>query len=404
MGEADPLVLEDEQPPGCGVLDRGERDHLVAIRCGEVFGGRTRKGGGEQQDAPHLVRESHQPFPEQVGEARRHARRRASELEREVGVPARHLVDAREQRSRELDAQPLVDEAVHRPRTQWSQWEPAHPRPGQEAIAWPVCPGADARRGQKRDRLRTQSPQRRVEHRRGGRIEPLQVVQREHNRLLARQGAEDVDECEADRPRFRRRAVRVGEQQRNLQRTPARRCELVCDVSEDRADQVRQPGEREPGFRLDTAMGQNPRAALPGVLDARLPQERLADPRLAGDNERGRPRRRGVQERVQLAELLVTTDDLARGHGPRATISCRGNHGQCAVPEPSCTAPSAAFAARSAAVRVRECSAMNSLGRLARLVVRALGVRRLHEVGARAVELAGRRRCSARACSSAPRR
>ncbi len=46
-------------------------------------------------------------------------------------------------------------------------------------------------------------------------------------------------------------------------------------------------------------------------------------------------------------------------------------------------------AAASAALRVRACFAMNVLGRLARQVVRALVVRRLHEVRGRTVELPG---------------
>ena len=58
---------------------------------------------------------------------------------------------------------------------------------------------------------------------------------------------------------------------------------------------------------------------LLGLLDTGLPQDRLADPRLAGEDERGRSTLDTREERLDRAELRFAAD--YRRHGPRAILA-----------------------------------------------------------------------------------
>jgi len=85
----------------------------------------------------------------------------------------------------------------------------------------------------------------------------------------------------------------------------------VRDLLEHVAQQLREPRERQRGFRLDTAARQDGGSAT-SLSDACLPQDRLADARLAGEEERGRTLLDASEECLDRAELFLAPDDLRR--------------------------------------------------------------------------------------------
>ena len=128
--------------------------------------------------------------------------------------------------------------------------------------------------------------------------------------------------------RIRRHLARLGEQQRDLERPPSRGRERGPCFLEHAAEQIGEPGEGERRLGLDTVAGQHPAETLAGILDARLPEDRLADPRLAGEDERARTILDSREERLDRAELLVAPDDRGRRHELAPIVTCNGRREQ----------------------------------------------------------------------------
>src|SRR4029450_3007875 len=87
--------------------------------------------------------------------------------------------------------------------------------------------------------------------------------------------------------------------------------------AEDRGKQIGEPGEGEGGFGLGPSVEEDKRAAPPCLFQASLPEDRLADPRLAGEDKCVGTLADSIQERLDRAELLIPPDDL---HGSFATF------------------------------------------------------------------------------------
>ena len=102
---------------------------------------------------------------------------------------------------------------------------------------------------------------------------------------------------------------RLGPQQRDLERLPLRRRQRLELVRADPVEQVDQRGEREPRLGAASSRREHAQPALPGRADARLPEQRLPDSRLARENERARPVR-GSEELVQQRELRLAADEV----------------------------------------------------------------------------------------------
>ena len=73
------------------------------------------------------------------------------------------------------------------------------------------------------------------------------------------------------------------------------------------------------GFRA--SMKEDTLCALLGRLDARLPEDRLADPRLAGKHQSARALPDVVEERSDRTKLIVTTDERSRSHNPARIVT-----------------------------------------------------------------------------------
>ena len=114
--------------------------------------------------------------------------------------------------------------------------------------------------------------------------------------------------------RIRRSLARLDKQKRNLERSPPRRKQRICDLIEDRRKQLRQPGEGQRRLRFDPAARQHVGVTPACLVDARLPENRLADPRLAGEHERGRAPFDVGQKRLDSCEFVVASDNSTGGH------------------------------------------------------------------------------------------
>ena len=112
--------------------------------------------------------------------------------------------------------------------------------------------------------------------------------------------------------RIRRSLARLDTQKRNLQRPPPRREQRICDLIEDRRKQLREPGEGQRRLRFDPAARQHVGVTPACLVDAHLPEDRLADPCLAGEHERARALLDVGQKRLDRGELLLASDDCRR--------------------------------------------------------------------------------------------
>ena len=83
---------------------------------------------------------------------------------------------------------------------------------------------------------------------------------------------------------------------------------------EDVLEEIAEPDVREPALGLGRPRREHAQAPPARSLDAREPERRLADPRLALEHERGRPLVGAVDEGVERGELLVPADDLPGRH------------------------------------------------------------------------------------------
>ena len=153
--------------------------------------------------------------------------------------------------------------------------------------------------------LLAESAQRELDDRRRRSIQPLEVVDGANDLRFAGECAEECEESGADdatlgRPRG------GGAQERRVETHPLRlgqsREELVRYVGQ----QIREPREREPGFRLGRPRDQHSRTLRTSMCDRHLPQRRLADSRLADDRERAGSL--GAQEALDGPQLGFAPD------------------------------------------------------------------------------------------------
>ena len=86
-------------------------------------------------------------------------------------------------------------------------------------------------------------------------------------------------------------------------------------------DEVGQTGEREAGFGFDGSVLEDVVTERGGLLDAGLPEDRLADPRLPVQGERARLTAGPRDEVADRLEFLFAPDDSGGGHGSAAILS-----------------------------------------------------------------------------------
>ena len=119
-------------------------------------------------------------------------------------------------------------------------------------------------------------------------IEPLEVVDRAYDLRLAGQRAQQREKSGSDDPTFGR-PCRSGAEERGVETDPLRLGQSCEELVGHVGEQIREPREAKPGFRLGRPCDQHAGAVRTSTLDRRLPQRRLADSRLAADRQGAGP-------------------------------------------------------------------------------------------------------------------
>ena len=163
-----------------------------------------------------------------------------------------------------------------------------------------------ARRQDRCHRLQLETSHREAKHRHRRRIEPLHVVDGEHDPLVGGKHSQGVQEGEGDDALVRRRPLGVRERERGLERPSLRPWKLRQDLADILADQVGQTDKREPGLGFGGAARKHPVAARLRSLGGCRRQCRLADTGLADDDGGGKE----VGGRVRRSRRAASSSSL----------------------------------------------------------------------------------------------
>ena len=228
----------------------------------------------------------------------------------------------------ELSSRRSLKQSLQGARPERTRREPRDPLPRKRALELERHSRARllAQRHQDTDGLLAQSTHRHLKHRDRRRVQPLDIIERHQHRPRLTERPEDVHERQPDRMRVRRLAVGFGEQQSHLECPPARGRERRRHTVQHPREQLGQARKGEHRLRLHTAPREHPAGAPARILASDLPQNRLPDPRLAGDDECGR-------SRSQLARETA---------GSRTSSSSRPTMAVVCMDEPILTAASEA--------------------------------------------------------------
>ena len=134
------------------------------------------------------------------------------------------------------------------------------------------------------DGLVVHPPQRKRQHARRRRVEPLDVVDGKHDRRLGSESLQCATDCNAERARIRA-GIGILDEERDLERAPPRCRQRRQDALEHVLEQVAETGVSEPSLRLGRPRHEDTKSSLMRGLDAGQPDRRLSDPRGALEHE-----------------------------------------------------------------------------------------------------------------------
>lgn len=144
------------------------------------------------------------------------------------------------------------------------------------------------------------------------RVEPLDVVHCDEERLRASEEAERPDEGRRERVRLRRLRSRLLQEQRDREGAPLRRRKLGQHLLGGIADEVAKRGKGDLSVRPGRAGREHTQPARPRELDPFRPHLGLADPRRAEEEEAARTMLEPSQHFMDRIELGVSSDGRAR--------------------------------------------------------------------------------------------
>ena len=287
---------------------------LISVRCRDELDGRPCERRHLEEDVDRVRRQPGEAAAEQLlqalghrqGTARRRPRVRAhelaSELEREERIARRRLLHAGELGPRQLQPESLLEQAMDGCQAERAEGEPLEPRlregaleleglssvgPGLTVASSPI--GSSRRR---RSAICSTPAEAGSSHCASsiatstGPARPARAARR------ARQVRSHAGPAAASPGSASSSAISSARRRGGASEGPR--------VLEHSAEQIGQPGEGERCLGLDAAAGQDAAEALASLLDARLPEDRLADPGLAREHERARTaaRRRARNARI----------------------------------------------------------------------------------------------------------
>ena len=153
----------------------------------------------------------------------------------------------------------------------------------QSALQWSAASQENA------DPLGTQPPRRIAERRGGSGVEPLHVVDGHDKRSVLGKSTQRAENGDSHGALVGSRPLVLLEHERTGQCAALRIGQRSKCLVEHSVEQVAYSRERQRGLALRRTRLENPKSLLLSLRDARTPDRRLADPRLAFQHERHRP-------------------------------------------------------------------------------------------------------------------
>jgi hypothetical protein len=216
------------------------------------------------------------------------------------------LVDASQVRPRQDHPESLAQKAVERSRAQAAELEAPHVV---EQSSHPVRvhdpPGEE-----ECDSVVLQAPSGVREDRGRGGVEPLDIVDDDHQRAFLGERAKCGQEGDAEGASVSRLRA-LFEQERHPKRASLRIGDSVEDVVEDRLEEIAETGEREIRLRGNRVSDECRETPFPCRLDQERAHRGLSDPRFPLDENHGRERIR-AQVRRNVRELALALDERRR--------------------------------------------------------------------------------------------
>ncbi len=283
---------------------------------------RPRQRGCDLRRRARLGREVREPVTHELLQARRNRQlvRRieplaalgegARDLECEVEISAGCAPDARDRPPRQRHPEPGAQQLVELVRAQTAQVQPLEALLREGAIEGERHLGPAAATGaEDADPLVLEAPHGERERVLGGRIEPVDVIDRQQGRLLRREAAQQPEQAQADGALQRLGPLGLGAQQRHLERAALRVRQVRHRRLRNVGEEVAQRGVRELRLALDRPAAQDPQAALGGGREALIPERRLADADLALEQECGWAGADRAEKLLDPRELRIATDE-----------------------------------------------------------------------------------------------
>ena len=163
---------------------------------------------------------------------------RARELERVERIAAARLVDAEKLGPRQRDVELRANDAVDRRLAQRPDGQALDGERTALNVIAELEAACSPARDENADGLAAKAAERELEHGGGRRVEPLRVVDRDEHGARRREQAERAEDGKADPVLVGRSAVRVLEQERDLERVPPRRGKLLERLGQHVLEQI----------------------------------------------------------------------------------------------------------------------------------------------------------------------
>ena len=339
MGEADVLP--------------GDLDHTCADGVAEILNLEVLKRGAKRakrrvserrdREQRRLRAGAHplQPMRDRLGERGRDAQSApilgasarelelAAECQDVQGVTTRDLLDPLQHPPRDLRLKHRRKQPLRCPQVnalQLDDLDPSHKPFVRLRPQRPVTAGSP--RQQQADPLLANAPQRKRQHPGRGAVQPLLIVDRDHNRRFSREISQHAEKSARQRIQTLRRLGQVAEKQRRAQRPPLRIRQALQRLSRETVKQIAESRERKRRVRLTRRRHQHPITLAPCTLHRIEPDGRLPDPGGSLDRDPDRPSRRKRQQLPDSCPFCFASEQVAQAPYKSAVFPIYTTRGQ----------------------------------------------------------------------------
>lgn len=169
-----------------------------------------------------------------------------------------------------------------------------------------------------------QPPQSVGEHPRRCVIQPVHVVDGDHEWPRPTDGTQNVKSGETNPTQVRWSVLRLGEHERDLERPTTRPWHRANHVGHRVPNQVAERREGQRRLGLHSAAGQDRSDPAAGDLHGLLPDDRLADACVAQEKQASRALRNTIEKGPHQRELPLTTEQITGHEGlPSSSVEQR---------------------------------------------------------------------------------